>query len=384
MKKIIYLDNNATTQVAPEVIEAMLPYFNSKYANPSSVHFFGQSVSSDLNKARQTIAQYINCEPEEIIFTASGSEADNLCIKGFCEANQEKGKHIVTTVIEHPAIINTYKHLENQGYEVSFVGVDDEGFVSVDEIKKAMRKDTILVSVMHGNNEVGSIQPIEEIAAICQEKGVAFHTDAVQTFTKVPLDVKKMNITMASFAGHKIHAPKGIGFAYVKQETQLVRQNDGGGQERRLRAGTENSAYIVGLAQAIKLCSVEDVEHMRSLQQYLIDSLLQGGKIHLNGPADLDRRVCNNINISTSQVTGEMLLNELSQRGICVSTGSACSSKSTNVSPILLAINCPPEYLHGNIRISLSRYTTEEEINTFIQALDEILESKKQFILREV
>lgn len=384
MKKPIYLDNNATTKVDPKVVGAMLPYFTTKYANPSSLHFFGQSVANDVNKARELISEYINCDPSEIVFTASGSEADNLCIKGYCEINSTKGKHIITSSIEHPAVINTYKNLEKRGFKITYLNVNSEGFVAPKDVEKNIGIETILVSVMHANNEVGSIQPIEKIALICKDHGIAFHTDAVQSFTKVPIDVKKMNVDMASFAGHKIHAPKGIGFAYIKNGLKVSRQTDGGSQERLLRAGTENCAFIVGLAKAISLASDEDVAHMKRLQKYLIDSILTRGNVRINGPLNLRNRICNNINISTNKITGELLLNELSKQGICVSTGSACSSKSTKVSPILLAIDCPTEYLHGNIRISISKYTTKKEIYTFLEHFDKILNSKHDFVLKKL
>lgn len=383
MKKPIYLDNNATTMVAPEVVASMLPFYEEYYANPSSVHFFGQEVAKKLQEARNSIASSLDAEPDEIVFTASGSEADNLCIKGYCEANKEKGTHIITSIVEHPAIINSCKHLEQNGYTVTYLPVDDEGFVSVTDVENAITPNTVLVSVMHANNEVGAIQPMEEIAELCARHAIAFHTDAVQSFTKLPLSVKKTPITMASVAGHKFHAPKGIGFAYIRKGTQIVRQNDGGGQERKLRAGTENAGYIAGLATAIELCSEQDTVQMKKLQKYLIDQLTSRDGIRLNGPANLEKRVCNNINISTSKMNGELLLQELSKRGICVSTGSACSSKSTTVSPILLAINCPPEYLHGNIRISTSRYTTKAEIDAFLEAFDAICNKENQFVLQE-
>jgi len=383
-KKYIYLDNNATTMVAPEVVEAMIPIFGKWYANPSSIHAFGTEVGNMLSRARQKIAESINCLPTEIVFTASGSESDNLCIKGYCEANKHKGNHIITSIVEHPAVINTYKHLEQQGFEITLLPVDSEGFINSVDLEKAIRPTTILASIMHANNEIGTIQPIEELSAVCFRYNIPLHIDAVQSYLKLPIDVKKMNVSMASFSGHKIHAPKGIGFAYINSDLAVVRQTDGGSQEYKMRAGTENTAYIIGLAKAIEMFSPKDVIYIRKLQSFLINKLTKLSGIRLNGPSDLSTRVCNNINISSNFMEGELLLNELSSVGICVSTGSACSSKLTKLSPILQAISCPVEYLHGNIRISISKYTTKEEIEIFLTEIKKLLKKKQMFGLKSV
>ncbi len=376
MKKIIYLDNNATTQVDKSVEKEMRKWQTSMYGNPSSLHFFGQQISKVIEKVRLEIAEKINCEPDEIIFTVSGSEGNNLCIKGFCEANKEKGKHIITSSVEHPSVINTCKHLEEQGFEITYLPVDREGFVSPKELEKAIKSDTILVSIMHAQNEIGTIQDIENFVKICSKHNVSFHIDAVQSFLKLPLDVKELGLSMATFSGHKIHAPKGIGFIFKRRDIKIRRQIDGGGQEFGLRSGTENTAYIVGLSKAIKLFSNKDIEKMRVLQKFLIIKLSKMKNILLNGTKDLTKRICNNINISVENVEGEHILNELSKKGICVSTGSACSSKSTKVSPILKAVNCPSEFIHGNIRISISKFTSQKDIKEFFNAFVSITNSR--------
>ena len=371
----IYLDNNATTRVAPEVVSEMLPYFLELYANPSSLHFFGEKVAERIRVARDVIAKSINASSEEIFFTASGSEGDILCIKGFAEANQKKGNHIITSCIEHPAILNACAHLEQAGWKVTYLSVDSEGFVSTKDLENAITDETILVSIMHANNEVGTIQPITEFARICHEHNVVFHTDAVQSFLKTDFDVEAMGIDMASFSGHKIHAPKGIGFVFVRRGIQLIRQIDGGGQESKLRAGTENTPYILGLAKAIEISTKEDIKKMKQLQSYMFEKINAIEGLRVNGPTNVSQRVCNNINFSTVMMSGDDLLSKLSNLGICVSTGSACSSKSTRVSPVLEAIKCPAEYIHGNIRVSLCKYSTKEEIDILFDVLHQILQS---------
>lgn len=373
--KSIYLDNNATTKVDPEVVKIMLPYFSERYANPSSLHILGQEVAGDVLMSRRIIAESINAKSSEVYFTASGSEGDNLCIKGYAEANKEKGNHIITSVIEHPGILNSCKHLETQGFEVTYLPVDDEGFISLDGLEKAIRPNTLLVSIMHINNEIGSVQPIKEIARICHKHGIMFHTDAVQSYQKAKIDVRDFELDMASFSGHKIHAPKGIGFVYIKEGLKVTRQVDGGGQETKMRAGTENTAYIAGLAKATLLTTDKDRSKMQKLQKYLMDELEKISNIRINGPKDLSRRGINNINISSNRMEGSEILQKLSDKGICVSTGSACSSKSQRVSPVLEAIGCPAEFIHGNIRISLSKYTTKDEVDSFLTSFKDILNS---------
>ncbi|PIS04714.1 MAG: cysteine desulfurase NifS [Candidatus Buchananbacteria bacterium CG10_big_fil_rev_8_21_14_0_10_42_9] len=372
-----YLDNNATTKVAPEVCDVILDCLKKDYGNPSSLHKLGQASANLLAEARERVASSINAYPDEIIFVGSGSEANNLCIKGFCDFHADKRKHIITSSIEHPSVLEVYRVLEAKGFEVTYLPVNTEGFIALDEIEKAIRPDTFLVSLMHANNEIGTIQPIEKISQMCRRQNVIFHTDAVQSFLKVPLDVQKIPIDLASFSGHKIHGPKGIGFVYKRRGLSITSQVNGGGQEMKLRAGTENLAFILGLAKAIGIFDIKkDVMQMRKLQSHAIDKLLSMPNIRLNGPKDLVKRICNNINISVSHVEGEFLLEQLSQSNIFVSTGSACSSKSTKVSPVLRAINCPPEYIHGNIRISLSRYTTMKDVNNFIKEFERIVSGK--------
>lgn len=280
-------------------------------------------------------------------------------------------------------MLNACRHLEQQGFEVTYLPVDSQGFVAPESLEAAIRPETILVSIMHANNEIGTIQDIESFVKICDKHDIPFHTDSVQSFLKVPVDVKKLGVAMATFSGHKIHAPKGIGFIYKRADLAIKRQIDGGGQEQGLRAGTENTAYIIGLSKAIEMFSPEDVEKMKDLQSRVVKELTSIDGVRLNGPQDLAKRVCNNINISIENMEGEFILGELSNKGICISTGSACSSKSTKVSPVLMAINCPSEFIHGNIRISISKYTTEDEINALMSVLKGVLETNSNS-LREV
>ncbi len=383
MPKLIYLDSNATTAIAPEVQKVVVRALKS-YGNPSSLHFYGVQASEELQKARTEVARAINALPEEIIFTASGSEGNNLCIRGFAEANKDKGDHIITTAIEHPSVINTCKHLEEQGFSITYLKVDSDGFVDLDELQRAISKKTILVSIMHANNEIGTVQDLERIAAICSQHNIPLHTDAVQGFLKLPFNVQTLPVALATFAGHKIHAPKGIGFVYRRKGIKLRREIDGGAQEFNLRAGTENLPYILGLAKAIFLISKKDIERMKKLQKYLLDELMRLPNIRLNGSVDLERRVCTNVNVSFENLEAENLLNKLSNEGVCISTGSACSSKSTKTSPVLLAIQCPTEYIHGNLRISISRYTTKREANYLLSNLKRIVldESAQKIYLK--
>lgn len=384
MKHNIYFDSGATTKVDDEVIAEISNSLREDYANPSSLHFMGVEVNKKIENARKIIAKSINAGADEIFFVASGSEADNLCIKGYCEANKEKGNHIITSSIEHPAVIKTYENLREHGFEVTYLEVDNEGFVDFEELKRAIKSNTLLVSIMHANNEIGTVQDIEAIAEFCKTRNIAFHTDAVQSYLKVPIDVKKMNISLASFSGHKIHVPKGIGFIYVRKGIDLKRQVDGGGQESQLRAGTENTPYILGLVKAITIFSEEDVKKIKKMQNQLIEYFNNKTGFIINGPTDLSKRVCNNVNISSSALSGEMIMMELSKRGICVSTGSACSSKSSRVSPVLDAINCDPQFIHGNIRITLSKYNSEKDVEILISEINKIVEEKNKFSLNEI
>lgn len=368
----VYLDNGATTKVAPEVVKAMIPYFTEFYGNASSLHSDGQEADRALQNSRLTIAKKINAEPEEVIFTSGGTESDNLAIKGAAYANRTKGNHIITSKIEHPAVLNTCKQLEKEGFSVTYLKVDQEGFVDIKELEKSITPHTILVTIMHANNEIGTIEPIEEIGKICKKYDVLFHTDAVQSFCKVPIDVRKINIDMLSASAHKINGPKGVGMLYVKKATKIQRVSDGGAHEFKLRAGTENIPGIVGFARAVQLTNDKECEEMGRLRDKLISGLLKIENTRLSGPSE--KRLCNNANISFNFVEGESLVFMLNDLGIEVSTGSACSSKSLSPSHVLIAIGLKHEVAHGSIRFTLSRYTTEEEINYTIAKVKEVVE----------
>ncbi len=368
----VYLDNGATTMVDKEVEKAILPYFTKVYGNASSLHTHGQEAKKALEESREVIAKKINALPEEIIFTSGGTEADNLAIKGIAFANKEKGKHIITTKIEHHAVEKTCKFLESDGFEVTYLDVDKEGFVDLEELKKAITDKTILVSIIHGNNEIGTIQDIEKIGEICKEKNVYFHTDAVQSFTKVPIDVKKQNITLASFSAHKIHGPKGIGALFVKKGTKIKKLSDGGSQENNLRGGTENIPLIMGFAKAVELAKEEDCKKMEKLRDYFIEKIEKEiPEVKLNGSRK--ERLCNNVNITFKYIEGEALLLRLDDKGIAVSTGSACSSRELKPSHVLIAIGLHPAMAHGSIRFTLSRFTTKEEVDYTIKHLKEVV-----------
>lgn len=372
----IYLDNNSTTSVALEVVRDITECLGSVFYNPSSLHKGGQKASRIVSQSRAELASYLGCHGEEILFTASGSEANSLAILGFCRANPSKGKHLVTSEIEHPSVIKTMQHLGSHGYEVTFLSVDNDGFVSPDSLRDSIRPDTVLVSIMAANNEIGTIQSIKEMAEICREKSVTFHSDLVQAFGKIPLNMSDLSISLGSISGHKIHGPKGIGVLYRRKGVALYPFICGGGQEFGLRAGTENTAFIKGLATAVSLCSDADIRYMKNLQKYLLGRLSCIKGIRINGPIDLKHRVCSNINFSVEHRDGERLLKLFSNKGLFVSTGSACSSKSARVSPVLTAISCPPNYIHGSLRIGISRYTTRDELDSFIVELESILKVK--------
>jgi cysteine desulfurase len=365
-----YLDNSSTTRVCTEAIRAMLPFFSKKYGNASSLHQKGQEASEALIRARQTLAKIIRAEPEEIIFTSGGSEANNLAIKELAFAQKEK-KQLITSKIEHPSVLETCQFLEKMGFKVTYINVDKEGIIDLKELEKAINKDTFLVTIMHANNEIGTVQPIKEIGAMCKKHNVIFHTDAVQSFTKVPIDVKEMNIGMASFSAHKIHGPKGVGMLYKRKDIKLGKLIHGGHQEKDVRAGTENVAGIIGFVAAAEQMTQEDTDKMTELRDYFIDEVLKIPNTQLNGSRT--KRLCNNISISFNYIEGESLLLRLDQKGICVSTGSACTSQSLEPSHVLLAIGLPHETAHGTIRFSLSKYTTKEELVYTIKQLKEIV-----------
>ena len=370
----VYLDNNATTKVDEEVVKAMLPYFSEYYGNPFSLHLFGAETGKAVSEARQTIADILKAKPSEIIFTASGSEADNLAIRGIAKAYKHRGKHIITSTIEHPAVKNTFMDLMEDGFEVTMVPVDENGVMIMDEFKKALREDTILVSVMHANNEVGTFQPIEEIAKITKERKIIFHVDAVQTMGKVEIYPEKMGIDLLSFSGHKFHAPKGIGVLYKRDGVRLARIITGGNQEGKRRPGTSNVPYIVGLAKALQMAvaNMKEVwDKEEKLRDYFEDEITKRiPEIKINGKGA--RRLPGTSSITFKYLEGESMLLNLSLKGIAVSSGSACSSDSLQPSHVLLAMGVPAEFAHGTLRFSLSKYTTKEEIDYTIESLVEI------------
>ena len=371
----VYLDNNATTKVDEEVVKAMLPYFSEYYGNPFSLHLFGAETGKAVSEARQTIADILKAKPSEIIFTASGSEADNLAIRGIAKAYKHRGKHIITSTIEHPAVKNTFMDLMEDGFEITMVPVDENGVMIMDEFKKALREDTILVSVMHANNEVGSFQPIEEIAKITKERKIIFHVDAVQTMGKVEIYPEKMGIDLLSFSGHKFHAPKGIGVLYKRDGVRLARIITGGNQEGKRRPGTSNVPYIVGLAKALQMAVAnmkEEWNREETLRDYFEDEVSKRiPEIKINGKGA--RRLPGTSSITFKYLEGESMLLNLSLKGIAVSSGSACSSDSLQPSHVLLAMGVPAEFAHGTLRFSLSKYTTKEEIDYTIESLVEII-----------
>ena len=371
----VYLDNNATTKVDEEVVKAMIPYFSEYYGNPFSLHLFGNETGLAVTQARQTIADILKAKPNEIIFTASGSEADNLAIRGIAKAYKHRGKHIITSTIEHPAVKNTFMDLMEDGFEITMVPVDENGVMIMDEFKKALREDTILVSVMHANNEVGSFQPIEEIAKITKERKIIFHVDAVQTMGKVEIYPEKMGIDLLSFSGHKFHAPKGIGVLYKRDGVRLARIITGGNQEGKRRPGTSNVPYIVGLAKALQMAVAnmkEEWNREETLRDYFEDEVSKRiPEIKINGKGA--RRLPGTSSITFKYLEGESMLLNLSLKGIAVSSGSACSSDSLQPSHVLLAMGVPAEFAHGTLRFSLSKYTTKEEIDYTIESLVEII-----------
>ena len=375
-KKIIYLDNAATTQVYPEVLEAMNPYFTEYYGNPSSIYTFAGKAKEAVDNARSILAKGIHARTEEIYFTGGGSESDNWALKATAEAYRDKGKHIITTKIEHHAILHTCEYLEKNGFEVTYLDVDEYGTVKLEELKNAIRPDTILISVMAANNEIGTIQPIEEIGAIAKEHGILFHTDAVQAFGHVPIDVEAMHIDMLSASGHKLNGPKGIGLMYIRKGVKIRSFIHGGAQERQRRAGTHNVPGIVGFGKAAEL-AIADMEkriaYETTLRDHLIERVLQEiPYARLNG--EREKRLPNNANFCFRFIEGESMLILLDQQGICASSGSACTSGSLDPSHVLLAIGLPHEIAHGSLRITLSEKTTKEEIDFTVDQLKKIIE----------
>lgn len=369
--KVIYLDNAATTPVKPQVLEAMLPYFTERFGNPSGIYSIAQSNKADITKAREELAKTLHTSSENIYFTAGGSESDNWALKAAAEAYGDKGKHIITTKIEHHAILHTCEYLAQRGFEITYLDVDENGIVRLDRLEAAIRPDTILISVMYANNEIGSVQPIEQIGKIARKHGILFHTDAVQAYCQIGIDVEAMNIDMLSTSAHKINGPKGIGFLYIRKGVKIRPFIHGGAQERKRRAGTENVAGIIGFAKAAQLNSeniAARTAEETKLRDYLIDRVLSEIPFtRLNGHRT--QRLPNNVNFSFQFIEGESLLIMLDMDGICASSGSACTSGSLDPSHVLLAIGLPHEIAHGSLRLTLSDATTKEEIDFVIESL---------------
>ena len=374
-KKLIYMDNAATTPVKPEVLDAMLPYFTEKFGNPSSIYSISSENKKAITDAREVIAKTINTTPENIYFTAGGSESDNWALKATADAYASKGKHIITTKIEHHAILHTCEYLETKGFEITYLDVDENGLVKLDELTAAIRPDTILISVMFANNEIGTIEPIAEIGKIAPEHGGRFHTDAVQAYTQVPIDVEAMNIDMMSTSGHKINGPKGIGFLYIRKGVKIKSFIHGGAQERHRRAGTENVTGIIGLAKAAEIATANMKERTAEeikVRDHLIERIEKEiPYAKLNG--DRVKRLPNNVNFSFQFVEGESMLILLDSKGICASSGSACTSGSLDPSHVLLAIGLPHEIAHGSLRLTISDQITMEDADYVVDNLKEIV-----------
>ncbi|MBQ3864340.1 MAG: cysteine desulfurase NifS [Clostridia bacterium] len=372
----IYMDNAATTRVTEPVLEEMAPYFTQFYGNPSSVHAFGRDARKGLDQARSRVAKALGARPEEIYFTAGGSESDNWAIKGAAHALKEKGRHLITTSIEHHAVLHTMQALAKEGFEITYLPVDADGLVSVEQVEKALREDTILVSIMMANNEIGTIEPIAEIGELLSSRHILFHTDAVQAVGHIPIDVQSMHIDLLSLSGHKFHSPKGVGALYIRKGLRIANLIDGGQQERSRRAGTENIPSIVGMGKAIELA----VENMEENNKYLItlrDRLISGllekiDYIRLNGHPT--KRLPGNVNVSIRFVEGESLLLSLDMKGIAGSSGSACTSGSLDPSHVLLGIGLEHEIAHGSLRLTLDTENTMEEVETVLEVLPQIVE----------
>lgn len=371
IKRYAYLDNASTTQIAPEVLEAMMPYLTEKYGNANSLHSKGIEAKETLEKSRAIIAKSIGASPEEIIFTSGGTESNNLAIKGIAFANPNK-KHIITTKIEHGCTLNACRWLQQRGCRITYLNVDKDGFISPYDLKKAITKETLLFSCIHGNNEIGTLQNLEELGKICRKHKIYFHADAVQSYTKAELNVKKKNLDFVSLSAHKIHGPKGIGALYIKKGIKITPLIHGGGGESISARGTENVAGIIGFAKASSIISKKDIERMRALRDYLIDGIKENiENVKLNGPEE--KRLCNNINVSFLGVDGESLGAYLDIAGIATSARSACSSNSSKPSHVLEAIGNAKNEIKGAIRISLSKYTTKEEIDYLLNILPDIV-----------
>lgn len=375
MNKFIYADNAATTALAPEVLASMMPYLTEQYGNPSSIYSLGQQSKTAIEDARERIAAVFHAEKSEIYFTASGTEADNWAIKGAARANRNKGNHIISTQIEHHAVLHSLQSLEKEGFEVTYLSVDQDGLISLDELKNAIKDTTILISVMYANNEIGTIEPIAEIGTIARENGILFHTDAVQAAGHVAIDINELHVDMMSISAHKFYGPKGVGALYIRKGTKIENLIDGGAQENKRRAGTENVAGIVGMATALELASknrLENAKKIRQLRDALIDGLLEIPYSRLNGSKET--RLDNNVNISFQFVEGESILLKLNANGICASSGSACTSGSLDPSHVLLAIGLPHEIAHGSTRYTLSEKNTKDDIEYIIETTKKVIQ----------
>jgi cysteine desulfurase len=373
--KNIYFDNAATTKLDDEVLKEMLPYLKDNYGNPSSIYKLGREARKAIEDSREKIAKVLNCKANEIYFTAGGSESDNTAIKGIAKANKKRGNHIITSKIEHPAVLETCKQLEKEGFEITYISVDEKGIVDLEELKKSIKPTTILITIMFANNEIGTIQPIEEIGKIAKGNNIYFHTDSVQAVGSIKIDVQKLNIDSLSLSGHKFYGPKGVGALYVKTGVPFEKIISGGHQERNKRAGTENVAGIVGIGKAIELAYENLDEYnkkIKELRDYYVKQVEEKiPYIKING--DMEKRLPGNSNISFRFIEGEGLLLNLDLKGICASSGSACTSGSLDPSHVLLAIGLPHEIAHGSLRVSIGKYNTKEEIDYLIENLMEIV-----------
>lgn len=372
----VYLDHSATTPVRPEVLEAMLPFLKEEaFGNPSTIYSYGREAKKALDEAREKVAGLIGARPEEIVFTSGGTEADNLALIGTAAANEKKGRHIITSSIEHHAVLHTAQYLMRQGFKVTFLPVTPEGLVRVEDVEEAITDETILISVMHVNNEVGTIQPIKEIGHLARERGIVFHTDAVQSVGKIPVNVDELNVDLLSASAHKIYGPKGVGCLYIRKGTKITPILHGGGQERKRRAGTENMPGIVGFGRAAELARQEfpqEMPRLKALRDRLIKGILERIEdVQVNG--DLEKRVATNANFSFRYVEGESLLLSLDMKGICASSGSACTSGSLDPSHVLLAMGIPHEVAHGSVRMTLGRGNTEADIDYVLEVMPEIV-----------
>jgi cysteine desulfurase len=376
--KQIYFDNAATTKVDEKVVKEILPYFSENFGNASSQHDAGVRAKKVLEESRKIIAKSIKANAEDIIFTSGGTESNNLALKGLFFANYPYKNHIITTKIEHDSILQTCKWLESKGANISYLGVNREGFIDMDELKREINNKTFLVSIIHGNNEIGTIQDINEIGKICKEKKVLFHTDACQSYTKVPIDVKKQNIDLITLNSHKIYGPKGVGALYIREGIKIVPLLHGGGHENKLRSGTENVSGIAGFAKAVEIASDKDVKKMARLRDKLIEGLLKIDNVSLNGPKG-EKRLCNNVNVSFNNIEGEAIGGYLENEKIYTSTGSACMSHSLETSHVLKALGLTPLQSNSSLRISLSKYTTEKEVDYFLSKIEGIINKLRRF-----